>query len=180
VPRPWVRSMSSTANHCGPPLAEVVSDWRQRRPRTSQTSISNHYRRLQPPWNDWQHVVARGRHWAQVVAAWRSRVIMKTDRSRPLVRSGIDPGSIPIATRCSPNSSTAARWPRGVSCIAGADRIARLRTPQSAYCPDCPAAPAPLSGWAALCSLGESVDFAAAVPDTSSNRYLNAAARHNL
>jgi len=26
------------------------------------------YRALRPPWNDWQHVVARGRHWAQIVA----------------------------------------------------------------------------------------------------------------
>jgi len=26
------------------------------------------YRGLRPPWNDWAHVVTRGRHWAQVVA----------------------------------------------------------------------------------------------------------------
>src|SRR5437867_6147705 len=27
-----------------------------------------HYRALQPPWNEWAHVAARGRHWAQVLA----------------------------------------------------------------------------------------------------------------
>lgn len=26
------------------------------------------YRGLKPPWNDWQYVVARGRHWAQALA----------------------------------------------------------------------------------------------------------------
>ena len=26
------------------------------------------YRALQPPWSDWAHVVARGRHWAEVLA----------------------------------------------------------------------------------------------------------------
>jgi hypothetical protein len=26
------------------------------------------YRGLQPPWNDWNHVVQRGRYWAQVLA----------------------------------------------------------------------------------------------------------------
>ena len=32
-------------------------------------------RALRPPWNDWQHLVARGRHWAQIVA----RVVLESE-----------------------------------------------------------------------------------------------------
>ena len=50
------------------PLAEVVERLAAAAPRDVADIDLKHYRGLQPPWNDWQHVVARGRHWAQVVA----------------------------------------------------------------------------------------------------------------
>jgi hypothetical protein len=49
-------------------LAEVAERLAAAVP-TDVAAIDLHrYRGLRPPWNDWAHVVTRGRHWAQVVA----------------------------------------------------------------------------------------------------------------
>jgi len=50
------------------PLAEVAERLAAGAPSDSAAIDLKRYRALQPPWNDWQHVVARGRHWAVVVA----------------------------------------------------------------------------------------------------------------
>jgi hypothetical protein len=50
------------------PLAEVAERLATSAPSDSAAIDLKRYRALQPPWNDWQHVVARGRHWAAVVA----------------------------------------------------------------------------------------------------------------
>jgi hypothetical protein len=50
------------------PLAEVAERLAAAAPRDVADIDLRTYRGLQPPWNDWQHVVARGRHWAQVLA----------------------------------------------------------------------------------------------------------------
>ncbi len=50
------------------PLAEVVERLAAATPRDVADIDLKRYRGLQPPWNDWQYVVARGRHWAQVAA----------------------------------------------------------------------------------------------------------------
>ncbi|HEX5052311.1 MAG TPA: hypothetical protein VFZ65_11095 [Planctomycetota bacterium] len=50
------------------PLAEVVERLAEATPPDrSQFDLSS-YRDLVAPWTDWQHVVARGRHWAKVLA----------------------------------------------------------------------------------------------------------------
>lgn len=50
------------------PLAEVVERLAAAAPSDVAEIDLRNYRGLQPPWNDWHHVVARGRYWAQVVA----------------------------------------------------------------------------------------------------------------
>jgi hypothetical protein len=50
------------------PLAEVVERLVEATPRDAAAVDLKSYRGLVPPWNDWTHLVARGRHWAPVVA----------------------------------------------------------------------------------------------------------------
>ena len=50
------------------PLAEVVERLASAAPADLAEIDLRHYRALQPPWNEWGHVAARGRHWAQVLA----------------------------------------------------------------------------------------------------------------
>jgi hypothetical protein len=50
------------------PLFEVVERLAEARPADAPQVDLRSYRRLLAPWNDWNHVVARGRHWAQVLA----------------------------------------------------------------------------------------------------------------
>jgi len=50
------------------PLAEVVERLARAAPADRAEIDLRHYRALQPPWNEWGHVAARGRHWAQVLA----------------------------------------------------------------------------------------------------------------
>jgi hypothetical protein len=50
------------------PLAELGERLAVAAPRDVAEIDLRSYRGLRPPWNDWQHVVARGRHWAQGVA----------------------------------------------------------------------------------------------------------------
>lgn len=50
------------------PLAEVAERLAAAAPRDIAAIDLKHYRGLRPPWNVWDHVVARGRYWAQVVA----------------------------------------------------------------------------------------------------------------
>jgi len=63
------------------PLAEVVERLAAAAPRDIADIDLKHYRGLQPSWNDWQHVVTRGRHWAQVVASTQD----------PRVKNGLGP-----------------------------------------------------------------------------------------
>jgi hypothetical protein len=57
------------------PLAEVVEHLASAAPADRAAIDLGHYRALQPPWSDWGYVVARGRHWAAVVA----RVVLEAD-----------------------------------------------------------------------------------------------------
>jgi hypothetical protein len=57
------------------PLAEVVERLASAAPADLAGIELGSYRALQPPWNDWDHVIARGRHWAQVLA----RLVLDTD-----------------------------------------------------------------------------------------------------
>jgi hypothetical protein len=50
------------------PLAEVAERLAAASPADVAEIDLKEYRGLQPPWNDWQHVVARGRAWASVAA----------------------------------------------------------------------------------------------------------------
>jgi hypothetical protein len=50
------------------PLMEVSERLAAARPSGEGTVDLATYQGLVPPWNDWSHVSARGRHWAQVVA----------------------------------------------------------------------------------------------------------------
>jgi hypothetical protein len=50
------------------PLAEVADRLGAAVPVDAAEIDLRQYRGLRPPWNDWQHVVARGRAWALVVA----------------------------------------------------------------------------------------------------------------
>jgi hypothetical protein len=50
------------------PLAELGERLAAAAPKDVGEIDLRSYRALRPPWNDWQHVVARGRHWAQRVA----------------------------------------------------------------------------------------------------------------
>jgi hypothetical protein len=49
-------------------LAEVIERLGEARPIDSAAIDLATYRGLQPPWNDWHYVVARGRLWAQALA----------------------------------------------------------------------------------------------------------------
>lgn len=50
------------------PLAELVERLAAASPSDSAEIDLKTYRGLRPPWNDWDHVMQRGRHWAQVLA----------------------------------------------------------------------------------------------------------------
>ena len=50
------------------PLAEVGERLAEAAPRDRLDIDLSQYRGLRSPWNDWRHVVACGRRWAQVVA----------------------------------------------------------------------------------------------------------------
>ena len=58
------------------PLAEVVERLATATPADLVEIDLRHYRALQAPWNGWDHVAARGRHWAQVLA----RVVLEGER----------------------------------------------------------------------------------------------------
>lgn len=49
-------------------LAEVAERLGEGRPRDASEIDLATYRGLEPPWNDWQYLISRGRHWARVVA----------------------------------------------------------------------------------------------------------------
>jgi hypothetical protein len=51
------------------PLAEVAERLAAGAPSDLAAIDLASYRRLRPPWNDWAHVVARGRCWAAPIAA---------------------------------------------------------------------------------------------------------------
>jgi hypothetical protein len=51
------------------PLAEVVERLTRAAPSDAPQVDLGTYRALVAPWNEWAHVAARGRHWAQVLAA---------------------------------------------------------------------------------------------------------------
>jgi len=50
------------------PAAEVVERLTAAAPADIANVDLRYYRALQPPWTDWGHVTARGRHWAEVIA----------------------------------------------------------------------------------------------------------------
>ena len=50
------------------PLAEVAERLAAAAPRDIADIDITRYRALQAPWNDWNHVVTRGRAWAEVIA----------------------------------------------------------------------------------------------------------------
>ena len=56
-------------------LAEVAERLAAGTPADLADIDLRHYRALQPPWNSWDHVAARGRHWAQVLA----RVVLEPE-----------------------------------------------------------------------------------------------------
>ena len=49
-------------------LSEVIERLGEARPVDAAAVDLVTYRGLQPPWNDWQHVAARGRFWAETLA----------------------------------------------------------------------------------------------------------------
>jgi hypothetical protein len=51
------------------PLAEVVERLARASPSDAPRVELGTYKALVAPWNGWDHVAARGRHWAQVLAA---------------------------------------------------------------------------------------------------------------
>ncbi len=51
------------------PLTEVAERLGTAQPADLPAVDLAHYRGLRPPWNDWAHVRARGRHWAERLAA---------------------------------------------------------------------------------------------------------------
>jgi hypothetical protein len=50
------------------PLSEVSERLGAAAPQDRLQIDLNQYRALKPPWNDWRHVTASGRHWAPIVA----------------------------------------------------------------------------------------------------------------
>jgi hypothetical protein len=55
-------------NNGASPLAEVAERLAAGAPGDLASVDLTAYKGLKPPWSDWSHVVARGRHWAQQVA----------------------------------------------------------------------------------------------------------------
>jgi hypothetical protein len=51
------------------PLAEVGERLAAAAARDVGAIDLRHYRGLRPPWNEWEHLVQRGRHWAPIVAS---------------------------------------------------------------------------------------------------------------
>jgi hypothetical protein len=51
------------------PLAELGERLAAARPKDVASIDLKNYRGLRPPWNDWDSVVRRGRHWAQIIAS---------------------------------------------------------------------------------------------------------------
>ena len=51
------------------PQVEVVERLSAAAPSDVQDIDLGTYKGLVPPWNDWSHLAARGRHWAGVLAA---------------------------------------------------------------------------------------------------------------
>lgn len=51
------------------PLAEVAERLARAAPSDAPQVDLSTYKALAAPWNDWAHVAARGRHWAQVLSA---------------------------------------------------------------------------------------------------------------
>ena len=64
-------STTSTPQTDGPslPWPRSWSGWRARAPSDAPPVDLGTYKALVAPWNDWTHVAARGRHWAQVLSA---------------------------------------------------------------------------------------------------------------
>lgn len=58
------------------PLAEVAERLAAATPVDLGEIDVRHYRALQPPWNNWDHVAARGRYWGQRVA----RIVLEAER----------------------------------------------------------------------------------------------------
>jgi hypothetical protein len=56
------------------PLAEVVERLAAAAPTDKAAVELTQYRGIKAPWNDWQHLTARGRHWAMV--GWKSRQML--------------------------------------------------------------------------------------------------------
>ena len=50
------------------PLAELVERLAAATPADTGSVELASYRGLEPPWNDWDHVAARGRHWVTRLA----------------------------------------------------------------------------------------------------------------
>jgi len=50
------------------PLAEVAQRLAEAAPTDAAAVDLKTYRGLQAPWNDWEHVTGRGRHWAKTLA----------------------------------------------------------------------------------------------------------------
>jgi hypothetical protein len=57
------------------PLSEVIERLASATPTDLAEIDLASYRALQSPWNDWGHLTARGRHWAQVLA----RVVLEAE-----------------------------------------------------------------------------------------------------
>jgi hypothetical protein len=53
------------------PVTEVVERLAAARPSDAPEVDLRTYKGLVPPWNDWTHLAARGRHWATFLAQWR-------------------------------------------------------------------------------------------------------------
>jgi hypothetical protein len=77
VPRA-MRPFDEIYRQSGPasPLAEVAQRLAAAAPSDLAGIDLRHYRALEPPWSDWDHVAARGRHWAAVLA----RVLLEAER----------------------------------------------------------------------------------------------------
>lgn len=57
------------------PLAEVVERLAAAAPVDRGEIDVRHYRELQPPWNNWDYVAERGRHWAERLA----RIVLEVE-----------------------------------------------------------------------------------------------------
>ena len=145
------------------PLAEVAEHLASAAPADRAAIDLGRYRALQPPWSDWGHVVARGRHWAAVLA----RVVLEgTGRERGLharARSG-------TATRSTCAAIGAGPAPRPWRGGRVARPLPHGAGRRGTTCPDSPivlTVPVTMPHFwlAALGSLGHAVDFGAPVPD---------------